>query len=66
MDGKAFQWNGSQVYEIGWAAYLTRKLEALAMRERPRSFFSSVLSFFRHRMHEIFFRCPLAERESRA
>src|ERR1019366_3708475 len=25
MDGKAFQWTGSQVYEIGWAAYLTRK-----------------------------------------
>src|SRR5437016_1487305 len=45
MDRKAFQWDGSQDGEIGWAAYLTRKSDELATQERGRSCVSSAHVF---------------------
>src|ERR1700704_6137468 len=45
MDRKAFQWDGSQDGEIGWAAYLTRKSDRLGTAQRRRSCVSSAHVF---------------------
>src|SRR5438874_8402074 len=45
MDRKAFQWDGSQDGEIGWAAYLTRKSDELGTEQRGQSCVSSAHVF---------------------
>jgi len=58
MDRKAFQWDGSQDGEIGWAAYLTRKSDALAIEQRGRSCVSSAHVFSRVIVVEKIFSRP--------
>src|SRR5438477_450418 len=65
MDRKAFQWDGSQDGEIGWAAYLTRKSDELATEQRGPSCVSSAHFFFVLRIREKIFSRPLAHRKTR-
>src|SRR3954454_24929176 len=64
MDRKAFQWDGSLDGEIGWAAYLTRKSNALGTEQRRRSFVSSAHVFSRLRSSKKIFSRPLAHRKT--
>src|SRR5947208_5710147 len=65
MDRKAFQWDGSQDGEIGWAAYLTRKSNVPGTEQRGRSLVSSAHVFSAVLIVENIFSRPLAHRKTR-
>jgi hypothetical protein len=63
MDRKAFQWDGSQVGEIGWTAHLTRNRTRLRRAERgPVSDSSGRRFFVRIDIEKNIFATPCGEK----